>query len=154
MSGDGASLGVMPERALETVLGGADQPNEEEKLSPKEFEDQIREAPIEANSYNGAAAATARIIVEAIDKYPELRTVPMESVYLKDQTGHMIFEPQAVKLVLGMYDVLKQLYPDEESPEGKVLSDLTGFMWGWAYNAAARILGLKDQPNPAIVEIG
>ena len=43
---------------------------------------------------------------------------------------------------------------DEASPERKVMMELTGFMWGWAYNAAARVLGLNAQPNPAIVEIG
>lgn len=29
--------------------------------------------------------------------------------------------------------------------------DLTGFMWGWAVNAALRCMELPPRPNPAII---
>ena len=48
----------------------------------------------------------------------------------------------------GLYEVLKE--------EGIALDVLgiTGFQWGWAYNAAARCLELPPKPNPAIMTIG
>ena len=48
----------------------------------------------------------------------------------------------------GLYDVLKA--------DGIPLEELgiTGFQWGWAYNAARRCLELPPEPNPAIITIG
>ncbi len=157
MGQDGASLGIMPERALGTIFRGDDQPTEDEKLSPEEFETKIRVAPIESRSYDGASLAMARIIVDAVEKYPCLRGVPMESVYLRDKDEKMVWfedrESPSVHIRAGMYDVLKDIFPDEACPERKVMQGLSGFMWGWAYNAAAQVLKLEAQPNPAIMEI-
>jgi hypothetical protein len=46
-------------------------------------------------------------------------------------------------------EVLRRDFPDRAS----ALSDLglTGFMWGWAVNAARYSLELPLEPNPAIV---
>lgn len=56
--------------------------------------------------------------------------------------------PKYVKVRDGLYDVMKA--------EGIDLAELelTGFMWGWAVNAARKVLGDGPVPNPAIVEIG
>ena len=153
MSSDGASQGVMPERALGTILGDKDQPAEDEKVSPEEFEAKIRAASMEPDSYDGASLAIARVILEAVEKYPCLRDVPMESVYLTGKDGKVNYDKPAVHICPGMYDVLKNIFPDEACPERKVMEGLTGFMWGWAYNASGRGLGLAEQPSPAIIEI-
>ena len=155
MSDDGADQGIMPERALKPVLGGKEQPTESEMMSPEEFEDKIREAPIEETDYNGAAFACARMILEAIEQYPELRGVPYEAEYLRGGDGLMVTTPNGggVLVRAGLFDVLKQLHP-EATPEQQVLLGLSGFMWGWACNAVQRILGEPPVPNPAIVEIG
>jgi len=153
---DGASQGVMPERALGTILGDEEQPTEEEQLSSKEFEAKVRSASLDVtDSYDGAALGIARVIVEAIEKYPSLRSVPMEADFLRDATGEVVWDgDNLICYCMGLYDILKKIHPDKSSPERQVMDGMTGFMWGWAYNAAARILGLASQPNPAIMEIG
>ena len=157
MSSDGADIGVGAERALGTILGGEDQPSEEERETREQMEGRIRNAPISADGYDGAATACARIILEAYEEYPVLRNHPTEGVYLTDQAGQMVWfeehKKQAVVTIPGLVDVLKQLH--EQEPEKlAVFSDLTGFMWGWAVNAARHVLGLDPKPNPAILEIG
>lgn len=159
MSNDGASQGVLPERALGTILGGKDQPSDEESLSLQELREKIRTASLEPDSYDGASLAIARVIVEAIEKYPCLRDVPMEGVYLTDTGGKMVMyetggDVPCIVIRQGLYDILKQIHHDEQCPERAVMDGMTGFMWGWAYNAAARVLMMDQQPNPAIMEIG
>jgi hypothetical protein len=74
------------------------------------------------------------------------------AVYLKDSNGQLV-EPAAgglIVLIPGLYDALKKLYADR--PEAlAVLSDLTGFMWGWACNAALRCIDQPPAPNPALL---
>ena len=150
----------MPERALGTILGGEDPPSEDEGVSKQALREKIMEASFESEgfSYDDCSLAMARIIVEAIEKYPCLRDVPMEPTYLTDTDGKMVWfedrDSPAVYIRQGMFEVLKFLHPDEESPERKVMDEMTGFMWGWAYNAAASVCLMEPQPNPAIVEIG
>jgi len=157
MSNDGATQTVLPKRALETILGGKDQPTEEETVSREELEAKIRLASMEPDSYDDCSLAIARVIVEAVEKYPNLRSVPMEAEYLRDVDGETVWfedrERPVIHIRSGMHDVLKEIFPDEQSPERKVMSEMTGFMWGWAYNAAARVLGMSARPNPAIVEL-
>jgi hypothetical protein len=154
---DGANQGVMPERALGTILGGKDQPTDEEKLSRQELLEKIRGASLAPDSYDDASLAIARVIVEAIEKYPCLRSVPMEAEYLRDANEKMVWfedrESPAIHIRPGMYEILEKLHPDESSPERVVMNGMTGFMWGWAYNAAAHVLFMDQQRNPAIVEI-
>ena len=155
MSQDGADIGVGAERALGTVLGGEPQPTDEEQQTVEEMLDRILSAPIEAKSYDGAATACARIIIEAWDRYPPLKYVPSEALYLKGGDGMLVYAADGglVKIGVGLHEVLKRLHADD-SPESEVLAGLSGFMWGWAVNAARRCAGLGPVPNPAIMEIG
>jgi len=155
MSDDGADLGVGAERALKTVLGGEPQPTEEERQTVEEMNERLRAAPIEGTSYEGTADACARIILEAWDNYPDIRDVPSENRYLKDKEGKLV-EPRVgvlFPLTISLHEVLKRLHP-KGTPGHEVLSGLTGFMWGWAVNAARRCYGLSPVSNPAIVTIG
>lgn len=152
MSDDGADMGVMADRALKTIFG-AEQPAQDEQLSPEEFERTIRESPMAASSYGGAASACARLILEALEKYPQLRDVPYEGRYLTEKDGNLVYSPDGglVLIQAGLHDALKRLHPDGEG--ATVLSGLTGFMWGWACNAVQNILGKPPVPNPAILDI-
>lgn len=151
---DGAHQGVGAERALKTILGGEEQPSEEEQQTPAEMLDQIREASLTPGSYGDAALACARLILETYEKYPTLRDQPTEGVYLKGQDGMLVIaaDKGLVPLVHSLHDILKRLH-DEDSPEREILSGLTGFMWGWAVNAVGYALGDPPKPNPAIAEI-
>ena len=152
MSNDGAHQGIGAERALGTILGGDEQPTEGEREGVEEMRTRILSAPIEATSYDGTATACARLILEAWAKWPQLTEVPSESVYLKNDGELVVVEGDLVELVPNLHDALKQVYRDR--PEAlAVLKGLTGFMWGWAVNAALRSMDLPPEPNPAIVEV-
>ena len=150
MSQDGADLGVGAERALKTVLGGEEQPTEEEKQTPEQMLASIRGAALIDLDYGTTALACARLILEAYERYPVLREEPTEAVYLQDAAGKMVWP--AVHLRPGLHSILKELFEDEQQ-RLDVLSDLTGFMWGWAVNAVRYAMGEPPVPNPAIVEI-
>ena len=155
MSGDGASFWVGAYRALETILGGRPHPTEDECETVEQMRTRILSAPIRSETYDEAATACARLILEAWKQYPQLVEVPTEAVYLYDSDGRMVYEEcdGAVVLVPGLHDALKQLY--RKRPDAlTILSDLTGFMWGWACNAALRCIDQPSVKNPAIVEIG
>lgn len=153
---DGAHLGVTADRALETILGGKPSPNEDEQRTPEQMLDMIREAETEPKDYGACALAYARILLEAYETYPQLRDHPTETVYLTGGDGQLVFSPDGglVALVPDIYEVLKRLHPDEDSWQRKIMSDLTGFMVGWAVNAVRYALGDPPRPNPAILTIG
>lgn len=136
---------------MKTILGGEGQPSEDEKSTPEQMLDMIRSQGFENLDYGTTATAVARLILEAYEKFPEIQDVPKEHVYLRDGAGQMVWP--AVHLTADLRGVLKQLHADE--PEKlKVLSDPTGFMWGWAVNAVQYAMLLPEEPNPAIVTIG
>ncbi|MCL2393271.1 MAG: hypothetical protein FWC87_01180 [Acidimicrobiaceae bacterium] len=123
---DGAHLGVNAERALETVLGGAPQPAADERQSVEDMRTWLLEAgPYdEATEYGEAARCAGGAILRWALENPE-RFASTE--------GH------------DLYDSLVA--------EGIRFEGISGFMWGWAENAARRCLDLPPKPNPAIVEI-
>jgi len=157
MSSDGASMGVGAKRALGTILGGDGQPVEGERETRAQMSARLRSATLTPDSYDGAATAYARIVLEAYEKYPQLRYLPVEGEYLKGADGKMVWfkgrESQSVKVALSLHDVLKQIHAGDTVREA-VFSGLTGFMVGWGVNAARYCLDLDPQPNPALVMIG
>ena len=153
---DGAHMGVSADRALETILGGKEQPAKEERQTPRQMLDAIREAPQKPLDYGSAALLYARVLLEAYEAYPELCDHPTESVYLRDASGQMVWAEGGGAVVLqpDIYAVLKQIHPDESCWQRKVMSGLTGFMIGWANNAVRYALGDPPKPNPALGTIG
>jgi len=159
MGDDGAHLGVGAERALKTILGGEPAPTEAESESVEAMRARILAAPIASETYDGVATACARLILEAWQRYPRLLEVPFETVYLTGDDGRMVLigdhpaDQSVVPLAPGLHSVLKSVYhgrPDALA----VLSDLTGFMWGWAVNAALRCIDQPPAPNPALITVG
>ncbi len=149
---DGAHLGVGADRAIETILGGKESPSEEEQQTPEQTLDAIREALESPEDYGGCAISYARVLLEAYETHPILREQPAEAVYLTGQDGRLVSSGAGlVVLVPDIYDVLKQLHPDEDCWQRKVMSGLTGFMVGWANNAVRYALGDPPVPNPAMI---
>lgn len=178
MSDDGADMGVTAERALETVLGGKEQPSEEEKRTPEQMRALLMAAPplsdiemrIEDSTqpdwpgsievlyskttgeelelgYSGSSEVAGRAVLEFLDAHPEHADTPIENVYADDADWS---SPSVLHDALekpGLYEVMKQ-----HGIDLSVLG-LTGFMWGWAYNAARCARSEPSQPNPAIVKI-
>ena len=145
---DGAQHGIGAEASMRACIGG-EKPDELE--TAEDMEARIRSAPLSCDGYDTTATATARIILEAMERWPELQEVPSEARYITlgkagDEGWRMIATPR------GLHDVLKDIH-GEGSVECKVLEDLTGFMWGWAVNAARRCLSLNEVSNPALLEL-
>lgn len=159
MSDDGADMGVGAEAGMRAALG-SDEPVVER--TPEEFR-----AYIEAHQgggYEGCANRAALAILQLFETVPGSSTWPGETeteFYLRS-TGEVIptaegwrryNEPDVDHRKVGpdLYASVKEgrsdLYDD-------VWSQLTGFQWGWAVNAAKYMVGEPPIPNPAIVEVG
>src|SRR3990167_6069709 len=128
MSQDAADLGVKPERALESILGGAEQPKEEEKMTPEKMYQEIMAQPNEYKdreyTYNGCSMWLAKQFLLILEKWEEIE-------------------------VVGSYDLL---YEKMKEINGEQDYDFTGFMVGWANNAARFALNKKAHANTAILE--
>jgi len=141
---DGAHLNIGAEEGMKANIAG----EEPHPMTDEEFEQMVREAPIPGDSYSGQANATAKLILEMYEEYPQTRELPEEREYLRDLDGHVDWN-DPIYLNVTLYDVTKKAYPQHH----ELFLDLTGFMWGWAVNAARKILGLGPLPNPALMTI-
>lgn len=147
--GDGAHIGVGAGRALDTILGGAEQPDDEERQTAEEMRAEIMALTENPNTYDGTAKWTAKFILDWLLANPGRAQEPTETVY--DWNGDPDhgadgMKPEFTKAV-GWYDLMKR--------DGVDLADLglSGFMWGWAVNAARRCLELPAVANPAIIDV-
>ncbi len=151
--GDGAHLHVGAEEAMKAVIGGG----EPTQMTDAEFESMIRTATIipEGDAgfdYDTCSLACARLVLDAYEKYPILQTVPTEARYLKLANGESDWE-NFYAIDTTLYDVMRKLYDDDSDEYKHVFIGLSGFMWGWAVNAARTVLGLGPVPNPALIEL-
>jgi hypothetical protein len=151
---DGASLGIGPERALKTILGGEPEPTVDERQDDESSELKIRRAPLsEPDSYEACGLACARIVLEYLEHNPSDIGVPIESLYDRERwkADGMPSELKPYLLASGLYDRIKEHDPER----GQQLVDLglTGFLWGWGFNAARKVMNQPTEPNPAILEI-
>lgn len=140
--------------AMKLNVGGGEVP---EGASDSEFEERIRGASLaitadgSGEGYSSFADATARVILEAYEEYPQLRDLSGEPDYLKGKNGRVDWSnPIALNVTLG--NVIDKLHPKGSQVHDQILAELTGFQWGWAVNAARKILGLGPVPNPALWE--
>jgi len=149
---DGAQQGIGAERALGTILGGQPAPSEDEGMSREALEARIMVAPYPPESYDDAALYTAKFILTALRAHPEIQTAPVEDAY--DFSGIELGQrmPDVIPLTQkGWPALLKEIDP---AGYDAAVDEITGFMWGWATNAARYILDLPEVPNPAIITIG
>jgi hypothetical protein len=126
---DGAHEGILPTRAMHTIVGGDPAPAPDEGLSAEQMRAWIESAPDAPESYDDCARRAAHLILLHWKQYPE----------------HAQADPYA------LYDHIKASSPDIKQ-KIKAL-ELTGFQWGYAVNAARRVNELPPQRNPALIEI-
>ena len=125
MSEDGADLGIKPTRALETIFG-KEQPKKEEELSKEKMRQEILAQP---------------------DEYEKVEdTYDANTMWLAKQFLKMLEE--------GIKEDMDFLYDEMKKRNGERNYGYTGFMVGWANNAARYCLDKPPQSNPAIVTIG
>lgn len=167
MSDDGADLGVSASRGLEAALGG-EQPGDEDRLSLEEFAARIRSAPLPGDGkpiherqgidgYSLAADSLAHAFLVLEEEQPGIfdkrlvygdaparfgindRAWWDENMKGKEQDAHA-----------AVWEAFCERWPDGAD----WLGGPTGFMVGWANNAARAISRLPPVANPAIVTIG
>jgi hypothetical protein len=154
MSADGAHLGVSAERAIKTILGGEPSPEEGDAdvMDVNAMREWLLSAAAEhaMDSYDECARYAGRLILESFLADPDLAQLPGETEYdweADPDHGTHGMKPQFV-VHRSLYDVLEE--------RGVPLGDLglSGFMWGWAVNAARRCVELGPVANPAIMTVG
>lgn len=159
MSDDGADLGVTAGRALKSVLGGDPQPSESERMSMAEMEKQIRSRPLPLegeppwgrddvkDAYSYASECIAHAFLVCADEDPEVLT---RELYYPDDYEAEILRGKQKEANTAVWEAMKERWPGAD----EWLGGATGFMVGWAYNAARCIKELPPAPNPAIVTVG
>lgn len=104
------------------------------------------------DGYEEAARRLARFILTTLRAHPGIQAAPVETTW--DFAGwrveaRMADEPCPI-LAAGWAERLKAADPEGYAT---AVEDITGFMWGWAVNAARYVLGLGPVANPALVEV-
>lgn len=169
MSDDGADLGVSAGRALDTVVGGADQPGDDERARLEEFAARIRRTPLpgdgqpiherrdlgrDAYSFAGDALAHAFLVLEEeqpgiLDKRLVYGDAPERFAEADRRWWDENMKGTEQEANAAVWEAFCERWPDGDDWIGGA----TGFMVGWAHNAARTINNLPPVPNPAIVTL-
>lgn len=165
---DGASIGVRAGRALGTILGGKEPPPmpntvEERQAALQDLEKLIRTRPLPGDglpvwkrdpkavgddAYSFAAECVAHCFLVLADDDPKI--LDTDTVYGPDNTDHKEMWGRLAGKDRASWEALKAKWPGADDWFGGT----TGFMVGWAFNAARSIKGYGPVGNPAIITIG
>lgn len=154
MSDDGAHLGYGMEAALKGALGGEEPPT---RLTVQDLRERIEAASDTPDGYDACGNACAKVLLHFMLRHPEAANLPASADYEwpKSADGETDWTATPTVVQEGVYDYLKRIEPETYHRHREhIFGELTGFMAGWAVNAARRCLELPPVPNPAILEIG
>lgn len=145
---DGAHLGVTAGRAIDTILGGDPPPEKDEGMTPEQMRAFIESDTPAEDSYSEGSRLTAKAMLAFLDKYPQYKHLEADNAHTwgKKPDGSVDYEDYRIT-GLGLYDAAELAGFD--MPDG-----LTGFMVGWAVNAAKYAAGAPPVANPALLTIG
>lgn len=167
---DGAHLGADAAAALNAVLGDDDEREAinrgDRQKTPAEMRRSIMEG-VDPGSYGGAANALAAVLIRLMDDVPEARSWPAsdDGVWIhEDDTEcesfagcdryHDYRKLGLDNLTDGFEQWVRDNRHDPIAKTGdRAYQGCTGFMWGWAANAARYVHFQPPGPNPAIVTI-
>jgi hypothetical protein len=159
MGADGAHLGVSAGRALSTILGGEPSPSPDEQMDADTFRAWIKSAPDTISEggeegYSETARLCARYLLEYLETHPEDTRLPLDATYDWERArAELGRAPESVE-EMERYRTGDSLWDRASQADLRLKDmDLTGFMVGWAFNAARRCLEMPPAPNPALLEI-
>lgn len=160
MSDDGADIGFTAEDGMKAALGA--EQDEMPTRTPLELLDEIRRDA--GDTYSGCANRIALGILRVMEQRPETQQWPAdpEGTFFIKGTDDQATQEQ---LRTCDFNLLEYRRTDDRnlceafkatatSDELAAYGSCTGFMWGWAVNAAKYIMGAPPVPNPAIMTIG
>lgn len=165
MSSDGADQGITAGRALGTILGGKPQPGDDEKQTTEQMEARIRAAPLpldgepifqreDDDSYSLATDSLSHAFLILADEDPSI--LSQERVYTEDDLKNA--DEHTRETLLGkprdpseaVWSAMQERWPGADDWIGGA----SGFMVGFAFNAARTIKGIQSAANPAIMTVG
>jgi hypothetical protein len=154
MSDDGAHLGYGAEAAMRGALGDTETPK---LMTTTEMREYIESAPETPDTYDDFGRLVAKYTLAFLDRHPEGSALSADSEYEwpGEAEGKPDWNATPTIKTEGLYDYMKRAEPEWfETARAAAFTEMTGFMWGWAVNAARRCLELPPVANPAIVTIG
>lgn len=134
MLSDGAHLNIDAKRSLGVILGGEKHPDKDELGSDESFAEWIRSAPMDFGgdlSYSEASRRIANLYLQVLEDGRSSKQVG-DSARAWD-----------------IWRVAKKRWPELASGA----SGASGFMHGWAFNAARHVLNMPPVQNPALLEL-
>lgn len=161
MSDDGADLGMTAEDGMRGAIGDKTVNEEAVRRTPAELLAEIRAD--QESTYSGCANRAALAVLDLFEARPETQQWPAEAegAFHVKATGELATQEELRSLNFedmefrptgpDLYSTVKELRPDLYD---EIFSQMTGFQWGWAVNAAKYIVGAPPVPNPAIITIG
>lgn len=153
--GDGSNLGIDAERALDTILGGKEQPTTEERQTKEQVRERIAKAYADCDSgewpgYGEAADITAGAVLAFLEAHPEAKEWPIEQEYERDpETGR--YKDPMTPIGPNLFRMVRDW--NSRAAAEEIMGGITGFQWGWAANTARWCFDLPEQPNPAIMTV-
>lgn len=161
---DGAHMGITAGRALGTVLGGDDQPTDEERSTAEETRARLEAAPlfegpkpwdrfpsVEGEMNDAAYSAAADSIAHAFLILLEEDESLLEPRYYPEDCEHEILRGKQKSPDSPFWEAMTDRWPHADDWIGGA----SGFMVGFALNAALYASGKSlVARNPAIVEVG
>lgn len=147
---DGAGDGLKATEGAERAIAG--KPAPPKTLTPAEMASYLAgdDNPwgTDEDGYNESARLLGRFILENLRAHADLQDAPIMSKYDLDSWDG---NGPAPVIVAGLDKRLEVL---DYAGYKQAVDGVTGFMWGWAVNAARYALDLPQQPNPALVTVG
>jgi len=171
---DGSNLGITSDRALNAILGGEEEPTEEESQTPEQVRERIAAAT--ADTYSGGTDCLTRAVLRLFEQKPIAKSWPTGADYgwvLQDGTkwtndqareagvwkrfgGSANWtdpETSATWKKTSTVDLWTEARAIATEQEEAAFEDSTGFMWGFAVNQARWIAGAVIGENPALITI-
>lgn len=159
MNSDGAEMGITAGRALDAVLGGKTEPEEESVQTREEVRQRIEAAPLpgdgeppwelaeEMNAYSLATDSLAHAFLVLAEERPELLEHDgrfPDDFEIEELRGRPTGDPTGA-----IWEAMKERWPGAD----EWIGGATGFMVGFAFNQVRWLMEKPPAPNPAIVTV-
>jgi len=164
---DGATKGITAIRALKTIIGGDEQPTDEETATREQTRERVMATPLFTGSplwdtvsakttqeekddlYGVAADTICHAFVTILEEQPDLLD-PENRPKVSDEYEIEDMRGQPIDLDTVLWDELKKRWPHAD----EWIGGASGFQVGFACNQAVWIVaGFVRSSNPAIIEI-